>query len=1417
MKESTLAQPARRLMTVENDRNDGHMRFHDTVWQYFQQRQLTERLLHWTKSARGKWFRLPVDWSDANGELHVTLPPLPEGYRPLSEWPRKTGQHPQILLFISSLCDALAVLHQNRFHMGFLIPEQIYYHPETMEVLLDIQPYPSAFPFVKHALTEYPFSFLSRYARQHNMPRTADFCAIGLLLAWLTDEREMSEFLRWLTNRLVEAPESFLFAEEIGSLARAEAGLPSTESPTAPAADASLLHPSSPPLTQCQQNQLRAFLRSEGERLIGIICEDEMTRLDVYMQHFNEVMESDFFFTISCRNLPYGTIRELIERTTLSAFRFFGRDKAFLITLTRKLDRIFQQHYVGDDIVHSLSEWLFQFYSALTPMMEWQHFYYAFEGCEHFDEDSQRVLMRFWEKYSSRITGLFAIFSGKEKPGLIPGFSLRFLSVGKKEPHMYRRVLLSQLGRAESELLDRLANWLTEQQTEFNYCRLLLEKLIETGQIVLKREGWRCADHFEWDQEQLSIRKLLSERLAQLSEKELDLLRTLSCLPMPVRAGDIFHKNELDMGELNHTLSRLLQLGLLPVYHPNCIYVPVEVSRLTIYELPLETQTRYFQRALQLQRNYRPGTLPPQIELAHLAKDKRMEYELLIRYYRQIRLLLTLERRKVILQNLKQLQQALGRHRVCCWDRLLVQVYIRLNQFEQAEKLSYSLYQRTGALQDRFAWIRVLLFTNQTDVTALKQELSGFVSDKHLPLADRARAAHLLAYVDFFTPLHQEGAGIIDDFYRHELYPQREQISIRLFAELTIMYTTILFQYFPELSEWASALRKKLESMLESSCHHDLMIELYNSYCFDNNVHVALTYTKRQLEMAKRYGFTTKQQISHLNGMELSLYHGDLDGYAYHMENVSLVDEIKRADLLEQYYTHQLMFACEWKRDELFRQLEEQIFTKDLGDWSFSLWENYSRYLSFRRGRPMPPPLVWQKETDLSVFIDALYQAEKGEFAEACRLFQRSIELNGFRIVAGWAYREMIQILLKSGSEEAEHWLKEFEKYMKENSYDLFWPDYYRASAAWWLKQGNLQQAMLYMRRAANGYQLIEKEEEYQQVLRDLESVVQPRFLTENPLLLKEPFVQQLLAERAQLLEQSLDLQIIIQLSERVTETLELTRTIQRLVYALFEYFPISHLSIDYNLFYSRKKVHYSVSGILSQEELARFLARQECEQKYVVPLYHQNGQAIVLEVYSGALSETKEQHMEQFLSFIKPHIANALLYMEMMIDNLTGFYQRRYFMNALAKELELAKRYDLDLSLIMLDIDNFRKVNEYGHQEGDRVLRELADMIRGTLRKNDIPGRFGGEEMLLILPKTDGKAALRLAERLRLSIEEEFADNRPYRLTVSVGVSTLNRSHTKTSEELIRLADDAEITAKTTGKNRVVAAWEETSGPPPS
>lgn len=1403
-------------LTIINHPSVSLLIFHDRVWNYFHRRQIIERMQAWIASATSPSFRLPIGWNDVADSLHVQLPPLPEGYYPFSEIARFRLDQRKLLRLLLAVSESLAHLHRRQFHMGFLLPDHMYFHPETLQVLLDIQPYPTAFPFVTHALRDYPFELFSRYARGHNLPRIADFCALGLLMRTLwngqevAEHREMPAWLEQLCDRLVKRPESFLFAEEICSLLRSELSLPVTEYDTEPIeTKPEWLHPMAPPILPEQQEMLRSFLRQEGgPRLLGLICEDVATRMDVADQHLNEVIENNYFFTIACKNLPFAALRELIDRTMAGANRIFPEGATRLPKLARQLKRILLQHNAGEDIVYELTEWLHQFYQELKPMIQWQSFYYIFESCEHLDEDSARVFISFWRKYSEELPGIHAIFSGKHIPGMMTESEIQLIDIGKKEPALYRRLLLSQLGRAESGLLAKLNEWLTQHQIEFSHCRLILEKLMETNRISLTPHGWSMTDTFALDAEELSPTKLLAERISQLNDAELDMLRTFACLPLPFRAADMYKENGLDVGDLIAAVSRFIKLGILQVHRLNSLYIPIDVAKLALYELPADQQKLIFQQALPLQQKFRPTSLPPLIELSMLADNKRTEYFYLIKYYRQIRHLLSLERRKAMLKTIKQLQLSLHHSRILCWDRLLCQVYTKLNQYDLAEKVARSLYQRTGAAVDRFNLKRILLFTNQIDLVSLKRELIEYITNRENILSDRAHAAHLLAYVNFFSPLQLEAARVVDLFYREEVFPNRDQLSNRLFAELSIIYTILMYQYFPDRDEWTSALRKKIESILEQSSYRDLMIDLFNAYFFHSNARIAHIYNQRQLQMSKRYGFTAKLQISHLNGAESSLHLGDLTAYRYHLEKVRAVDEIKRVDLVEQYLIHQLLYACEWQRLELFQQAEAEILQLDVGGLGFYYWEIFSRYATFRQKRPLPPPTVWEKEDEYTLFIDALYQIEAGQFAEAYQLFQKSIGRNGDRMLTGWAYREMISLLLETGSEETEYWLEQFKQYLKAYSFDLFWPDYYRASATWALQKGYLLQAMLYLRRAANGYQLIEKGAEYNLVSGELYRVVQPSYLQAGSPLLGEPFVQAVMVEREHFLHQSLDLQVIIQLSEQVTETLELSQTIQRLTHALFEYFPVTHLSVSFNLFYQKEKKHYSVSGLIEDEELLHYQTRQENEATYEFDLYQRDNQQITLEVFSPTLTDTQRQHMEHFLAFIKPHIANVLLYMEMMIDNLTGFYQRRYFMQRLDEELALSKRYGLDLSLIMLDIDNFRQVNEHGHQEGDKVLRDMAQIIRGVLRKNDIPGRYGGEEMLLILPKTDGKAALQIARELRKQIEEEFTAGHPYRVTVSVGVSSLELCRSETAEELIRAADDAEIIAKKTGKNRVVAAW---------
>ncbi|MCM3570449.1 GGDEF domain-containing protein [Neobacillus mesonae] len=157
-------------------------------------------------------------------------------------------------------------------------------------------------------------------------------------------------------------------------------------------------------------------------------------------------------------------------------------------------------------------------------------------------------------------------------------------------------------------------------------------------------------------------------------------------------------------------------------------------------------------------------------------------------------------------------------------------------------------------------------------------------------------------------------------------------------------------------------------------------------------------------------------------------------------------------------------------------------------------------------------------------------------------------------------------------------------------------------------------------------------------------------------------------------------------------------------------------------------------------------------------------------------------------------------------MDSLTGLYNRRYFDFYMEKIIPLSQRQQSPLTLIMVDIDHFKLVNDnYGHQCGDEALKHVAEVIKNNVRNSDAYVRFGGEEFALILPNTDLNEAVQIAERLRESVEQsDFVYNRrPIHITISMGM-TLYRG--EKLEEFIEKADQALYRAKENGRNRVIS-----------
>ena len=193
----------------------------------------------------------------------------------------------------------------------------------------------------------------------------------------------------------------------------------------------------------------------------------------------------------------------------------------------------------------------------------------------------------------------------------------------------------------------------------------------------------------------------------------------------------------------------------------------------------------------------------------------------------------------------------------------------------------------------------------------------------------------------------------------------------------------------------------------------------------------------------------------------------------------------------------------------------------------------------------------------------------------------------------------------------------------------------------------------------------------------------------------------------------------------------------------------------------------------------------------------------------SGIFNQTDVDLLESLMSQTAISLENAQLYLMAVTDGLTGLITHKHFRYILGNELERWKRHDRKLSLGMLDIDHFKKFNDtYGHQAGDYVLSEVANIMKKEFRTSDCVARYGGEEFVVILPETDLDGGYAVCERLRQVIEEtEFMFGKDtFSVTVSIGVAELGENG-NTMDEIIKSADMALYASKEGGRNRVTKA----------
>jgi diguanylate cyclase (GGDEF)-like protein len=181
----------------------------------------------------------------------------------------------------------------------------------------------------------------------------------------------------------------------------------------------------------------------------------------------------------------------------------------------------------------------------------------------------------------------------------------------------------------------------------------------------------------------------------------------------------------------------------------------------------------------------------------------------------------------------------------------------------------------------------------------------------------------------------------------------------------------------------------------------------------------------------------------------------------------------------------------------------------------------------------------------------------------------------------------------------------------------------------------------------------------------------------------------------------------------------------------------------------------------------------------------------------------------DQAINKLRVEGLNSQLKTISRIDGLTGLFNRRYWQERFEREYKLSMRSKSCISLVMLDIDHFKVVNDtYGHQSGDEVIRNIASIIRKATRETDIAGRYGGEEFVILLPDTSCENAITVAERIRKAVMGTLVKHEQHEIkyTCSLGVADLQSAYTK-SQTWIEAADKALYAAKEGGRNKVLTA----------
>jgi len=290
-------------------------------------------------------------------------------------------------------------------------------------------------------------------------------------------------------------------------------------------------------------------------------------------------------------------------------------------------------------------------------------------------------------------------------------------------------------------------------------------------------------------------------------------------------------------------------------------------------------------------------------------------------------------------------------------------------------------------------------------------------------------------------------------------------------------------------------------------------------------------------------------------------------------------------------------------------------------------------------------------------------------------------------------------------------------------------------------------------------------------------------------------------------------------LAQEINENVELDKILKEFYVKIVSYLGENRIFYIFLVTYKKKDI-INIIEYPKYKDIKDFVEKYLTEKENIMVL--ENSNLLFYEIYSDrynymlviecAKDEFLISELNFFVSETKLGFVRAILFGEVeelsRIDGLTQLYLRRYFINRLNDELLRAVRYNTEFSLIMIDIDFFKKINDtYGHLAGDFILKQVAKVIKDVVGEKGLCARWGGEEFLVFIPYQSSESAKNLAEELKQRIEtiNFHYDDKIIKLTISCGISSFPQEGQQL-QVLIETADKKLYKAKRTGRNKVIA-----------